>query len=69
MAFVFEKPLHYLFFFCQNCWNYQKFYFEKEIDFEKDFDRFGKCQKCFQTAIININVIKKYYQELNKNNH
>ena len=69
MAFVFKKPVHYLFFFCLTCWNYQKFYFQKEIDFQKDHDRFGKCLKCNQLSIININVVKDYYQNLNKNNH
>ncbi|AKX34507.1 hypothetical protein SLITO_v1c08930 [Spiroplasma litorale] len=65
----FDIDTNWIFTFCKTCWDFKKFIFESNINFDESEPTNGKCFSCKNIQRINFSEVKDYYLNLNNKNN
>ncbi|AHI54202.1 hypothetical protein SSABA_v1c08010 [Spiroplasma sabaudiense Ar-1343] len=63
------KTDDFLFLFCKNCWNYQKFQLSKNQEQTLSQKTTFLCLKCNLEQNVDLEKIQNYYEVLNEHNN
>ncbi len=64
MSIILDDNIDWLFMFCTKCWDYQKFLFLHPLNSYQTNDIIGKCLKCNLETIVDLALVKQYYNDL-----